>query len=105
MDMSRVRTRPVPRDRPKRTGRGNTTIDIAWSRRVVLPPVVIVVTICIILCRTLSLRYWYKAARAIERDYTRNTTQQSENKQSSILLSERQDTIEVQNSTVVGLLH
>jgi hypothetical protein len=40
-----------------------------------------------------------------EWECTRNTTQKSENRQSSILLSERQDTIEVQDSTVVGLLH
>jgi hypothetical protein len=54
MGMSKVRTPPAPRDQQKRTVRANTTISTGWGGGVVLPLKNVVVTICIILCRTLG---------------------------------------------------
>jgi len=68
--MSRVRTRPAPRDQQKRMGLANTTISRGWGRGVVLPLKVVVVTICIILCRTQDLTYLYKASRKMENGST-----------------------------------
>jgi hypothetical protein len=65
-DTSRVRTRPAPRGRLRRTGRASMTISTGWDREVVSPPMIVVVAICIILCRTRGLTYLYKAARLVE---------------------------------------
>jgi hypothetical protein len=42
------------------------TISTGWDREVVSPPMIVVVAICIILCRTRGLTYLYKVARLVE---------------------------------------